>query len=194
MVPRFALSLLFVAFASIAAAHVQDADRAQQPPPPAPTPAPTPQAQKAPEARRVPRADVQIEARGVPRVNVQIELTIIDQTGTAAPDKKVVSLLTADQRMGRIRANAETSKPSLGRVGTNLNVDARPSLLDGERILLELTLEYTPLRDSDVVRPTNLNESLTVILVNGKPLTISQAADPITDRRMTVEAKATILR
>jgi hypothetical protein len=33
-----------------------------------------------------------------------------------------------------------------------------------------------------------------VILQNGKPLVVSQAADPTTDRKMTVEVKATILK
>jgi hypothetical protein len=106
----------------------------------------------------------------------------------------VVSLIAADQTFGRVRANAETMKPTLGRVGTNLNVDARPTILDGDRLLLELTLEYTPLRDSDVVRPTTLNEGLTMLLTSGKPMTISQAADPIADRRMTVEVTATIVK
>ena len=80
-------------------------------------------------------------------------------------------------------------------VGTRLNVDARPTLLESDRILLELTLEYTPLRESAVTQqPTILNESITVILVNGKSLMISQAADPISDRKMTVEVKAAVVR
>jgi hypothetical protein len=41
---------------------------------------------------------------------------------------------------------------------------------------------------------TNLNEQITLILVPGKPMTISQAADPVSDRRITVELTATILK
>jgi len=185
MLSRLAFIGFCLAF-TLTTVSAQGADQQPTPQPPPPKAAPPPPS--SPPQVLLPRAP-----RGQD-VNVQIEITINDQTGTAAPEKKTVSLLVADRSMGRVRANAETSKPSLGRVGTNLNVDARPTLLDSGRILLELTLEYTPLRDSDVVRPTNLNESLTVILVNGKPLTISQAADPISDRRMTVEVKATILK
>jgi hypothetical protein len=130
-------------------------------------------------------------------LNVQVEVVITDQTGTLPAGKKTVSLLAADQTMGRVRASADANKANLGRVASNLNVDAWPTILDGDKILLQLTLEYRPLLESQVAdsqHPTNLNESLTIILTNGKPLTISQAADPITDRRMTVEVKATILK
>jgi hypothetical protein len=33
-----------------------------------------------------------------------------------------------------------------------------------------------------------------VILQNGKPLIISQSADPVSDRKVVVEVKATILK
>jgi hypothetical protein len=163
--------------------------RTQPPNPPPPTtgkaPAPAPDELLLPAARKLRGKDV----------NVHVEITISDQSGTAAPDKKVVSLLAADQTMGRVRANARASRANVGFVGTGLNVDARPLVLDGDRILLELTLEYMPLRESPTTQePTNLNESISVILVSGKTLTISQAADPISDRKMTVEVKATILR
>jgi hypothetical protein len=130
-------------------------------------------------------------------VNVQIDVVITDQTGAGPAGKKTVTLLAADQTMGRVRASADATKANLGRVGTNLNVDAMPTILEGDRILLQLTLEYRPLLESQVAEsqtPTSLNESLNIILTNGKPLTISHAADPITDRRMTVEVKATILK
>ena len=81
-------------------------------------------------------------------------------------------------------------------VGTGLNVDARPTVLEGDRVLLELTVEYSPLREGSQVtqRPTVLNESLTVILQSGKPMMVSQAADPVTDRKMSVEVRASILK
>ena len=42
--------------------------------------------------------------------------------------------------------------------------------------------------------PTELNQSLTVVLQSGKPMLISQAADPTSDRKVTVEVKATVLK
>jgi hypothetical protein len=195
-------TLLFaVGFAAlITTAAAQDLPQEQQPPKPtprvqtpAPSPTPTPRGVVPPEnARNVRGRDL----------NVQVELTISDQLGSAAPEKKVVSLLAADQSMGRVRATASARRSDLGQVGTGLNVDARPVILDNDRIMLELTLEYMPLREPPtegsgprlIQQPTNLHESLTVILQNGKPLMISQAADPISDRKMTVEVKATVIR
>ena len=179
--------------------------RAQQSPrTPPPTPAPgqiLPVKPSQPATRDAPPSPEDLIVRQSARklrgkdVNVHVEITIADQTGTAAPDKKIISLLVADQTMGRVRASANANRASVGMVGTGLNVDARPMVLESDRILLELTLEYTPLRESAVTQqPTVLNESISVILVNGKPLTISQAADPISDRKMTVEVKATVQR
>jgi hypothetical protein len=129
-------------------------------------------------------------------LNLQVEITITDQSGTEAPEKKVVSMLVADGTMGRVRASADAQRPGLGYVGTGLNVDAHPIVQENDRILLHLTVEYTPFREGGQVsqRPTILNESLSVILQNGKPITVSQAADPVTDRKMTVEVRATIVK
>jgi hypothetical protein len=196
MLRRSFFVLSFLAIASVAAAQLPPDGGLQEPPIPKPgrgQPTPPPVAVPVP-----PRPEMSAEASRKIRgkdVNVHIEITISDQSGAGASDKKVVSLLAADQTMGRVRANAHAQQANVGFVGTELNVDARPILIDNDRILLELTLEYSPLRPSPVTQqPTNLNESISVILINGKPLTISQAADPVSDRRMTVEVKATVLK
>ena len=182
-------------FASVLQERPPQAPRSPSPPPGQPGPGqlaiPPPSAPAPPpETRRV---------RGPAKdLNVHIELTISDQLGTAAPEKKVVSLLAADQTMGQVRASARASRANVGFVGAGLNVDARPIVLEGDRVLVELKLEYQPFLpagpNAPPQEPTNLNESISVILQNGKPLTISQAVDPISDRRMTVEVKATIVR
>jgi len=41
---------------------------------------------------------------------------------------------------------------------------------------------------------TNLRETLSVIVEDGKPLNVAQSAEPNTDRTVTVEVKATILK
>jgi hypothetical protein len=140
-------------------------------------------------------------APGVPKMrgrdlNLQVEITISDQLGTQTPDKKVVSMLVADATFGRIRASADAQRTGVGMVGTGLNVDARPTVLNGDRILLELTVEYTPFRESGQItqRPTVLNESLSVILQSGKPMVVSQAADPVADRKIAVEVRASIVK
>jgi hypothetical protein len=60
-----------------------------------------------------------------------------------------------------------------------------------------LTIEYRPVAaEAENERSTtpNINESITVMLDDGKPMVISQSADPVTDRKVKVEAKITVLR
>ena len=183
-------------------APVETALRATTPSPDQQTP-PPPQTKPGAKPPATPPPDLAIPPPGAPRkprgrdLNLQVELTISDQVGTQAPEKKVVSMLIADGTFGRIRATADAVGTGVpGMVGTRLNVDARPMVLEGDRVLLELTIEYSPLREGSQVtqRPTVLNESLTVILPSGKPLLVSQAADPVTDRKMSVEVRASIMK
>jgi hypothetical protein len=41
---------------------------------------------------------------------------------------------------------------------------------------------------------SSLNERISVIVQDGKPMVISQAADPGSDRKITVELRATIAK
>jgi hypothetical protein len=194
-----------VSTAQTPAATVDEAATVQakpdQPPPPPETQKPVGRPPLAIPPPDKPPTPLEKPAPGVPKMrgrdlNLQVEITISDQLGTQTPDKKVVSMLVADGTFGRIRASADAQRTGLGMVGTGLNVDARPTVLEGDRILLELTVEYTPFRESGQVtqRPTVLNESLSVILQSGKPVTVSQAADPVTDRKMSVEVRASIVK
>jgi hypothetical protein len=57
-------------------------------------------------------------------------------------------------------------------------------------------MEYNP-RLSGSDNPTEsstLTEQIGVVLQPGKPLVVSQAADPASDRKITVELTATLLR
>jgi hypothetical protein len=121
--------------------------------------------------------------------NVQIELTLTDQIGPAAPQKKTVSMIVSSGNWGKIR---NTAVPT--RIG--LNVDARPFVSVEGPVQLELTIYYYPPQgdQKDPGTPTELNQSLTVILQSGKPLVISQAADPVSDRKVVVEVTATVLK
>ena len=127
-------------------------------------------------------------------INVKVELVITDQRGTAAPVKKTVSVITGDGREGSIRSQSRLS-------GLNqLNVDAAPTILSDGKIRVNLRIFYDlPVgegRSGNIndVQPTQIQESVNLILENGKPLVVTQSADPVTDRQVTVEAKATILR
>ena len=162
----------------------------QAPPPPPPPPAtlrsPTPPAPPPPPPP--PR-------RGQP-INVRVEVIITDQRGSAAPTKKTVSLIVGDQQNGMIRS--ESLIPNIGSVP--LHVDAEPEILPDGKIRLRFGLNYDlpiegqPMPAPERVAKTSLRESLALILDSGKPMLVTQSADPVGDRQVMVEVKATILK
>ena len=136
------------------------------------------------------------------RANVRVDLTISDQTGSGPVEKKQVTLIAAEESWGKIRTNAATKAQDITAGGPvtpiRLNVDARPFLNSSGAIQLELTIDYNPLgpmiKDTAQLRPTEINQSMTIVLQSGKPMIVSQAADPVTDRKIIVEVVATILK
>jgi hypothetical protein len=163
-----------------------DAPRAQVPRTAGATPAEAP---VAPRARR----------EGQP-LNIRVEVTVTDQRGAAAPLKKTISVVVAEGMGGRIRSTAEFSQGWV----LPLNVDAEPQLLPDGKIRLMVNLQYdlpsgstgSEAASSGVgtLRRTQLQENLPLVLENGKSMVVSQSADPISDRQVTVEVKATVLR
>ena len=130
--------------------------------------------------------------------NVQIELTLTHQAGTQAPEKKTVSMIVSSGNWGKIRSAGTVRPVGDAPFPVELNVDARPFVSIEGQIQLEVTLVYSPptadARETLKTRPTGMNQSLTVVLQSGKPLVISQAADPVSDRKVIVEVKATVLK
>ena len=143
--------------------------------------------------------------------NVQIELTLTDQLAGAAPDKKTVSMVVSSGNWGKIRSAGNIRPVGDAPYVVDLGVDARPFVSVDGPIQLELTLNYSPPGDrvtekkdasrQDVIeemrkqtKPTGINQSMTVVLQSGKPMVISQAADPVNDRKVIVEVKATVLK
>lgn len=119
-------------------------------------------------------------------VNLKLELTISDQSGNTEPVKKVLSVIVADRANGFIRTMDGPMR---------LNVDATPQLLAGGNARVRIGIEYMPRQASGTGQsPAMLNQSVTVVLEPGKPFVISQAADPSSDRKITVEARLTVLK
>lgn len=163
-----------------------DAKGEQAPPKPAPEPAPLP-------------------------VNVKIEVSINDQTADGPPSKKVVTMIVGDRQRNSIRSSARVPERQQMAPGApasyqyrdvTINVDVHPAIVPKEsnKVLVSLGLQYFPKsaggRDEKEVEPgmASLNEQLSLILESGKPTIVSQAADPASDRKITVELTATILK
>jgi hypothetical protein len=165
----------------------QPAGRGDQPTPTTAARTPTPPASAAP--RREGQA-----------VNIKVEFTLSDQRGGAAAVKRTVTVVVADGRTGFIRSSADVVGVAGGVV---LNIDAAPELIADGKIRLGCNLQYDwppPLEQADrslprgTVMKTVMHDSVSLILESGKPMVAAQSADPIGDRQVTVEVKATVLR
>jgi hypothetical protein len=149
-------------------------------------------------------------------VNIKIEVSITDQTGNNPPAKKVVTMIASDRLSANVRSSASVPvkttvfggpanaanipAASYSYRNVTINVDARPAIVAKEpnKISLSFGLEYLPKTSStqEEMEPgmTSWSEKLSLILESGKPMIISQAADPTSDRKITVEITATILK
>jgi hypothetical protein len=131
--------------------------------------------------------------------NVQVELTLTDQMGAQPAEKKTVSMIVSSGNWGKIRSAANFMPIGEAPYVVDLNVDARPFVSTEGQIQLEITLVYAPPKGpadpkEPKLRPSGINQSQTVVLQSGKPLIVSQAADPVSDRKVIVEVRATVLK
>ena len=121
---------------------------------------------------------------------IRIEVTLTDSLLGNAGGKKSMSMIVVDNNGGAIRSQGPDS-------GIQLNVDAAPHLRPDGRIYLSLTIFYVPDASgsgANRVAGATLNESVSVIVADGKPMVISQSADPRGDRKVTVEVTATVVK
>jgi hypothetical protein len=171
-----------------------------QPPATAGRAAPPRTDQPAP-ATAAPRAATPAPRREGQPVNIKVDFTLTDQRNGGPAVKRTVSIVVADGRTGQIRSQSDViGIPG----GVPLNIDTAPELLSDGKIRLGFNLQYdwpAPLDQTDRNAPprgtltkTAMHDSATLIVESGKTMTAAQSADPIGDRQVTVEVKATILR
>ncbi len=130
-------------------------------------------------------------------VNLRLEFTVTDQIGAAPPVRKTITMNVADGESGRIRTNAEVFRKNTAPTFVPLSVDAEPRI-EGDRIRLRASLDYQLLKDAPEpdmpAGKTSIAQSVTAILNDGVATVLSQSADPLTDRKVTLEVKATIVK
>jgi hypothetical protein len=163
-------------------------------PPPA-EPQPPAKLAPAPEARR---------PAMLPAVpNVRVDLTIIDQAGSDTPVKKTLTVIAASGSGGAVRSKVTVAVPTMEGSPVKLryeelplNVDVRPEIAENGLIRTRLILNYETVKTA-AGGGGGVRSVVTVdqwmMLSNGKPMTVSQSADAATDRKVSVELKATIL-
>lgn len=121
--------------------------------------------------------------------NIKVDLALTDTTSAESSTKRTITMMLVDGAGGQIRS----SGPS----GTSLNVDASPHVRPDGKIWLNFSLQYYPAVEFNANSghaPAVLNEAMTVVLVDGKPMLVSQSADPRGDRRVSVEVTATVVK
>lgn len=165
------IAILFIACACAGNVLAQAELPPKKPAPEQPAPAPRP------------------EPRGQ-AINVRVEVALADQTGSGEPLKKIVTMLAADG----VRSSVRNEVPGRG----FLHVDAVPQVLPSGVIRISVGLEYMPSIASEGTEGnrtlSRLNEQVTVFLESGKPVVISQAADPTSDRKVTAQVTATVVK
>ena len=132
--------------------------------------------------------------------NVKLDLTITDQAGPGEPSKKVVTMIVASGHNGAIRTRGFQPRPGNPPREVIINVDAQPTITIDGPIRVQLGLEYSPVGPADAGNTSadpgrsSLNERIVFMISPGKPLVVSQAVDPLSDRRITIELTATIMK
>jgi hypothetical protein len=135
---------------------------------------------------------------------VKVDLTITEEGTGVSPVKKTVVAVVGDGFNGYVREQGTmagagaASLPPVERY-VPLNLDAYPVILPNGKVRLTCTIQYLsgpmpPPGDQTQRSRTDIKQNLVLILESGKSLVISQATDPISDRKVTVEVTATILR
>lgn len=122
-------------------------------------------------------------------INIRYEVRIREEGGPQ-PNTKTVSMISTLGDASLVRANQGTNNP--------LNVDVSPTSIRETKVHTRLGIEYTPQTPANPAGPPlsklSVRQNVAVWLESGKPMVISQSADPMSDRRLTVEVTATIIR
>jgi hypothetical protein len=140
---------------------------------------------------------------GVP-ANIRFDVTIRDEGGGGPATRRTVSLVVRGNNFpGSVRSVGHlpashplaSSQASAQRVplAIPLNVDVRGSVTTGKRIQARVTVEYQPFWADAKTLPSSVRAQVDAILDDGRAMLLSQAVDPITDRRTIIEVTATVL-
>lgn len=136
---------------------------------------------------------------GFEPVNVQVEVTISEQGGTGPAvagnnGTRSISAAAADGYRSSVRSGSKV-RIGEGFTDVGLSLDIRAFVVPPNKARVEIGFESTSIDDSNnrtMLPGTRITQ--TVVLESGKPVVLSQTTDPLTGRKTTVEAKATILK
>ena len=188
-------------FLLAAAGQAQPARPPAAPAAPAPATAPAPVPPQAPPAAPAPPFPVRTNASNP---NIRFDVTITD-LGGAKPVTKTLSLtIWAGNSNGSIRNSAQVPNPVAPPAPTGqayfptitipLNVDVRNVSMVDSGIRAQVTVEYQPYVADAKTQPGMITTNATTVFTDGRKTQILVTADPISDRKTTIDVTATILK
>ena len=124
-------------------------------------------------------------------INVRYQIGMRD-TGGPQPGTKTVTMTATLGQVSSVRATGTVG----GRGSYPLNVDVWPTAIRDGKVQTRISIEYVPQSPPNTVGPPPLSirQTVYVWLDNRTDMVVSTAADPTSDRRLEVAARAEILR
>jgi hypothetical protein len=130
-------------------------------------------------------------------VNVQVDVTVSDQVGTAPPVVRHISATAADGERASVRSNSSV-RTSNGFQPITLSLDVRPRVVTVNKVRVEIGLDTAAVTtegsSKELTATPGSRATQSIVLESGRPVLLSQTTDPLTDRKTSIEVKATILR
>lgn len=124
--------------------------------------------------------------------NVKLDVKISDSINPDSQHGKTITVMCLDGNSSQVRSQSGEGL---------INIDARPMIRPDGRIYVQLILEYRPdlpnLPGAPASAPNragSFSESLNLLVVDAKPMVASQSADPRSDRKVTIELTATVVK
>jgi len=134
-----------------------------------------------------------------PWPNLRFDVVIVDEGGGAPVTRKNVTVLArANNVTASVRSHGtlNASHPiSIGMraqsIEIGLKVDVRGQYASG-KINGRVTVEYQPFSPEMKTLPSSVTTQVDAIFDEGKKMVIAQAADPLSDRKTTIEVTVTV--
>jgi hypothetical protein len=141
--------------------------------------------------------------------NLRFDVAILDEGGGAPPTRKNVSIIArGNNQTASVRSEGtlnSTHPISIAMraqsINIGLKVDVRgmhsqwmPSALPSGKIAGRVAVEYQPYSPEVKSLPSSVTTQVDAVFDEGRKMVIAQAADPLSDRRTTIEVTVTVLK
>ena len=133
--------------------------------------------------------------------NLRFEISIADEGGGGPATKKTVAVIARpNNQTASVRSNGTLNAAHplsvaarATSIGIGLSVDVR-GLYDNGKIPARVTVDYQPYWPEAKSLPSSVRAQVDLVFDEGRRTLISQAADPLSDRRTTIEVTVTTVK